>query len=264
METNEPEMAQDATSSIGNGLKTVLSFDSVKSYEHGNGSNSVLRSQSASNSPSKPPALKLAHSADEPSNSHDAYGVRRRTRTNDRPELTRTVSASSNISPPTLVRKASENAMMLRELNSSGSPPVYSHMRERRLSRNNTPRGDLTPTNISPTSSVEIPNNNNNNNGNSTSGGRYNLMSGAYQRTSQSAGNLILSRPTTPTLEAGSPRGNNSRSGSPDQGNMLPRSASDQTPKKKSVEDFHIGKVLGEGSYGAVCNQFHFTITLES
>lgn len=237
METNEPNMAQDETSAIANGLRTVLSFDSLRKYDQ---DNLNLRFQSASNSPTKPPpASKLAHSADEQSN--HSYGSRPRTRTNERPELTRTVSASSNIAPP-LVRKASENAMMLRErrLSRTNSNSRTGEALNINSNNNNNNSNNSTP-NISPSSSIEIPN-----------GSRFNLMSGAYQRTSQSAGNLILSRPTTPTLEGGSPRGGGSRSGSPDPAGMLPRSASDQTPKKKSVDDFNIGKVLGEGSYGAV------------
>lgn len=245
METKESEMNDQTFGE--NGLRSVQSFDSIRLYDQSNGLPRLLQNTS----PTKPPlpALKLAHSAEEPSLVHTR---RSKTYGSDRPELARTVSASSNIAQPTLQRKASENAM---KLSNSGSPPV-AFIRDKRLSRNGN------NAQISPNTSGEIPNSNalgstsNNSNGGS---GRFTLMSGAYQRTSQSAGNLILSRPTTPTLVAN--EGGSPRSGSPDQG-MLPRSASDQTPKKKSIEDFHIGKVLGEGSYGAVCSHSFYSFLI--
>lgn len=136
-------------------------------------------------------------------------------------------SSNSTPSPPGMFTRKSADI----PVSSSGSPPLYM----KRTSRNNI-RVETSP-HMSSDGSTHSPT-------------RYNLMSGAYARTSQSAGNLIPSRPTTPTLvqhgETGSPR-----SDSPDSG-ILPRSASDQTPRKKTIDDFVIGRVLGEGSYGAV------------
>lgn len=177
--------------------------------------------------------------------SSEDYGIRRRTRTSSSGERVDRLQISTT-NPP--ARKSADSPLS-RDLTSSGSPPISHYMRgmgERRTSRNNL-RVETSP-HINPDPSTNSPT-------------RFTLLSNAYQKTSISTGSLTLSsssRPTTPTLQSND---SSPRSGSPDSAAMLPRSASDQTPKKKTIDDFNIGRVLGEGSYGAVCSKnFHLLV----
>jgi hypothetical protein len=104
-----------------NELKTVQSLNNLKLSNQGPHSNPSLVSSASYNPPSSKPTIHQKQNAeDHSSNNGDGYGIRsRRTKTTDKPELIRTVSASSTISAshPPLARKASENAMLMRELN---------------------------------------------------------------------------------------------------------------------------------------------------
>eukprot|EP00026_Physarum_polycephalum_P003080 Phypoly_transcript_03089.p1 GENE.Phypoly_transcript_03089~~Phypoly_transcript_03089.p1 ORF type:complete len:791 (+),score=135.36 Phypoly_transcript_03089:191-2563(+) len=188
------------------------------------------------NKPDPSPSPPSQSSSHPPSAQANDYGIRRRTRTSSSGERVESRLQTSISSPSGMYsRKSAESPLSL----SSGGSPTYKRGVERRTSRNNM-RGEPSP-HVSPHMTAD---------GSTSSPTRYNSLLGqAYQRTSQSAGSLSLSRPTTPTLLQ---QGDSPRSGSPDSAAMLPRSASDQTPKKKTIDDFTIGRVLGEGSYGAV------------